>query len=155
MSIKTLSKKMLAIVAAGAMTMGLAMPTSVFAANGDPETSNTEAYISKTYNTQVAKAETFSFTATQVTQNTGETDLVTTTHGITMPTISFTDETESATKVGKIDFGTFEKAGQYEYTVTETQQANPEVANGEHQKLIMSKAEYKMDVYVTDTEQND
>lgn len=31
MSIKTLSKKMLAIVAAGAMTMGLAMPTSVFA----------------------------------------------------------------------------------------------------------------------------
>ena len=31
MSIKTLSKKMLAIVVAGAMTMGLAMSTSVFA----------------------------------------------------------------------------------------------------------------------------
>lgn len=35
MSIKTLSKKMLAIVAAGAMTLGLVMPTSVFAAEGD------------------------------------------------------------------------------------------------------------------------
>ena len=57
MSIKTLSKKMLAIVAAGAMTMGLAMPTSVFAAGGDTATKVTEAYISKTYNTEVGKAE--------------------------------------------------------------------------------------------------
>lgn len=67
MSIKTLSKKMLAIVAAGAMTMGLAMPTSVFAAEGDTATKVTEAYISKTYNTEVGKAEKFSFTATQNT----------------------------------------------------------------------------------------
>ena len=66
MSIKTLSKKMLAIVAAGAMTMGLAMPTSVFAAEGDTATKVTEAYISKTFNREVAKDETFSFTATQV-----------------------------------------------------------------------------------------
>lgn len=51
MSIKTLSKKMLAIVAAGAMTMGLAMPTSVFAAEGDTTAKVTEAYISKTFNT--------------------------------------------------------------------------------------------------------
>ena len=47
MSIKTLSKKMLAIVAAGAMTLGLVMPTSVFAAEGDTATKVTEAYISK------------------------------------------------------------------------------------------------------------
>lgn len=45
MSIKTLSKKMLAIVAAGAMTMGLAMPTSVFAADEGTTTKVTEAYI--------------------------------------------------------------------------------------------------------------
>ena len=51
MSIKTLSKKMLAIVAAGAMTMGFAMPTSVFAADGGTTTKVTEAYISKTFNT--------------------------------------------------------------------------------------------------------
>ena len=45
MSMKKLSKKMLAVVAAGAMTMGLAMP--VFA---DAETTNNakEAYIKKT-----------------------------------------------------------------------------------------------------------
>lgn len=61
MSIKTLSKKMLAIVAAGAMTMGLAMPTSVFAAEGDTATKVTEAYISKTFNTEVGKDETFFF----------------------------------------------------------------------------------------------
>ena len=53
MSIKTLSKRMLAIVVAGAMTMGLAMPTSVFAAGGDTATKTTEAYISKTFNTEV------------------------------------------------------------------------------------------------------
>lgn len=45
MSIKTLSKKMLAIVAAGAMTMGLAMPTSVFAADEGTTTKVTEAYM--------------------------------------------------------------------------------------------------------------
>lgn len=67
MSIKTLSKKMLAIVAAGAMTLGLAMPTSVFAAGGDTATKVTEAYISKTYNREVGKAEKFSFTAKQNT----------------------------------------------------------------------------------------
>lgn len=72
MSIKTLSKKMLAIVAAGAMTMGLAMPTSVFAAEGNTATKVTEAYISKTFNREVAKDETFSFTATQVTGNTAD-----------------------------------------------------------------------------------
>ena len=38
MSIKTLSKKMLAIVAAGAMTMGLAMPTSVLQQKGIRQT---------------------------------------------------------------------------------------------------------------------
>ncbi len=60
MSIKTLSKKMLAIVAAGAMTMGLAMPTSVFAADVGTTTTEKEAYISKTFNTVVGKDETFS-----------------------------------------------------------------------------------------------
>lgn len=69
MSIKTLSKKMLAIVVAGAMTMGLAMPTSVFAAGGDTATKTTEAYISKTFNTEVGKNETFTFQATKVTGN--------------------------------------------------------------------------------------
>ena len=80
MSIKTLSKKMLAIVAAGAMTMGLAMPTSVFAAEGDTATKVTEAYISKTFNREVAKDETFSFTATQVAGSTAD---------VTIPNISF------------------------------------------------------------------
>lgn len=141
MSIKTLSKKMLAIVAAGAMTMGLAMPTSVFAAGGDTTTTVKEAYISKTFNTEVGKDETFSFTATPVAGNTAN---------VTIPDISFKEtETGSITKKAKVSFPTnWPDAGKYEYTVTETGAA-PTITDGEHQKMIMSQAEYTMDVYVT------
>lgn len=140
MSIKTLSKKMLAIVAAGAMTMGFAMPTSVFAADGGTTTKVTEAYISKTFNTVVGKNETFSFKAKPVTGNTAE---------VTIPNISFTDsETGSTTKRAKVSFPEWPDAGKYEYTVTETA-ATPVITDEEHQKMIMSRAEYTMDVYVT------
>jgi len=140
MSIKTLSKKMLAIVAAGAMTMGLAMPTSVFAAEGDTATKVTEAYISKTFNREVAKDETFSFTATQVTGNTAD---------VTIPNISFSGtETGTTTERAQVSFPTnWPDAGKYEYTVKETAAA-PAITDGEHQKMIMSQAEYTMDVYV-------
>mgnify|MGYP007134821475 FL=1 len=140
MSIKTLSKKMLAIVAAGAMTMGLAMPTSVFAAEGDTTTKVTEAYISKTFNTEVGKNETFSFTATPAAGNTAK---------VTIPDISFKDtETGTTTKRAQVSFPKWTDAGKYEYTVTETA-ATPAITDGEHQKMIMSQAEYTMDVYVS------
>lgn len=141
MSIKTLSKKMLAIVAAGAMTMGLAMPTSVFAAEGDTATKVTEAYISKTFNTEVGKNETFSFKAEQVGGNT---------ENVSIPDISFKDtETGTTTKRVKVSFPTnWPDAGKYEYTVTETE-ANPAITDTKHQTMIMSQAEYTMDVYVT------
>lgn len=140
MSIKTLSKKMLAIVVAGAMTMGLAMPTSVFAAGGDTATKTTEAYISKTFNTEVGKNETFTFQATKVTGNAPE---------VTIPNITFADtETGSKTERAKVSFPTnWPDAGKYEYTVTETG-ASPEITDEAHQKMIMSQAEYTMDVYV-------
>ena len=141
MSIKTLSKKMLAIVAAGAMTMGLAMPTSVFAAEGDTTSNVKEAYISKTFNTVVGKNETFSFKAEPVAGNTAK---------VTIPDISFSaSETGSTTKTAKVSFPTWPDAGKYEYTVTESQTADPAITDGEHQKMIMSQAEYTMDVYVT------
>lgn len=137
MSMKKFTKKMLAIVAAAAMTMGLAMPAFASEAGETPKKA-TEAYISKTYNTKVGKAFNFNFTATPVGN----------THSITMPVIAFTKtETESNTKVGKIDFGTFTEAGKYEYTVKEGAVA-PTFTDGDHDKLIMSQAEYKMDVYV-------
>ena len=60
MSMNKMFKKVLAVVAAGAMTMGMAMPT--FAA--DPG-KTTEAWITKSYNTEAGKAEKFSFTAVQ------------------------------------------------------------------------------------------
>lgn len=140
MSIKTLSKKMLAIVVAGAMTMGLAMSTSVFATDEGTTTKVTEAYISKTFNTEVGKAETFSFEAKQVGGNS---------ENVTIPNISFTEsETGTTTKRAKVSFPKWTDAGKYEYTVTETG-ADPEITDEQHQKMIMSKAEYTMDVYVS------
>ena len=141
MGMNKMFKKVLAVVAAGAMTMGMAMPT--FAAPGGK---TTEAWITKTYNTEVGKAETFSFTATQKTGD----GLIGTTASVTMPKISFeASETEPTSKRGQITFPDYPEAGKYEYTVTETQTADPEVS-GEHEKMLMSRAEYTMDVYVTD-----
>lgn len=141
MSMKKFTKKMLAIVAAGAMTMGLAMPTSVFAADEGTTTKVTEAYISKTFNTEVGKDEAFSFTATQVAGSTAN---------VTIPNITFADtETGSKTKRVKVTFPEeWPDAGKYEYTVKETGAA-PAITDGEHQKMIMSQAEYTMDVYVS------
>lgn len=142
MSMNKMFKKVLAVVAAGAMTMGMAMPT--FAAD---EGKNTDAWITKTYNTEVGKAETFSFTATQKTGD----GLIGTTADVKIPTISFTaDQTGTTSKRSQITFPTYSEAGKYEYTVKETQTADPIVANSDHEKMIMSQAEYTMDVYVTD-----
>lgn len=155
MSMKKLSKKMLAVVAAGAMTMGLAMPA--FATDGATTPDNTnnakEAYIKKTYNTEVNKPMKFNFTATQV--KTGD-YIVTKDLTCTIPSIEFeaADLNSGAgtyTKLSQaITFGTLEEAGKYEYTVTESATTDPVVAAGEHEKLIMSDAEYKMDVYVVE-----
>ena len=143
MSLNKMFTKVLAVVAAGAMTMGMAMPT--FAAEGGKVT---EAYVSKTYNTEVGKAEKFSFTATQVKAGAG---IITTDANVTIPDISFTAKQTGTTKQrAQVNFPTFQEAGEYEYTVTETQTADPAVTDGEHEKMIMSKAEYTMDVYVTE-----
>lgn len=144
MNMRKVFKQMLATVAAGAMSMAMVMP--VFAE--DIKTAQKEAWISKTYNTEVAKAEAFSFTATQKNGN----GLVSTEALPTMPTISFTETDKGTiTNRAKVKFPTYTEAGKYEYTVTENQTATPAVTNGEHEKMIMSKAEYKMDVYVENT----
>ena len=148
MSMKKLSKKMLAVVAAGAMTMGLAMPA--FAADAGGETKKvTQAYISKTYNTEVGKAMEFKFTATQ---NTTDADVVKSKVACTIPSISFTESETGTTKkvsTSEITFAPFSEAGKYEYTVKETE-SNPVITDSEYEKLIMSKAEYKMTVYVVE-----
>lgn len=155
MSMKKLSKKMLAVVAAGAMTMGLAMP--VFAVDGattlDTKNNAKEAYIKKTYNTEVNKPMKFNFTATQVT--TGD-YIVTKELKCTIPSIVFTSTDLNGgegtyTKLSdKITFETPTEAGKYEYTVTESATTDPVVTNNDYVKLIMSQAEYKMDVYVVE-----
>lgn len=143
MNIKQSIKKILACATASAMALCLTMPTAF----ADDTTNNAkEAYISKTYNTVVGKAETFSFTAKQ---ENGE-GLVSKEADLTMPNISFTDnETGTKTKRAKITFPTFSQEGKYEYTVTESSTlSDPVDESNEHEKMIMSQAEYKMDVYV-------
>ena len=152
MSMKKFTKKMLAIVAAAAMTMGMAMPAMAAEGTTASDTTNNakEAYISKTYNTEVGKAETFSFTATQITD--GD-DVIHTAHAVTIPTISFgTTDLGTTTKTAKINLvGTdFPEAGRYSYTVKENETADPSVTETAYEKLIMSKAEYRMDVYVVE-----
>ena len=145
MNMRKVFKQMLATVAAGAMSMAMVMP--VFAE--DINTKHTEAWISKTYNTEVAKAETFQFNVVQNTEGTG---LITAAANVTIPEISFTgDETGTTTKKAEVGFPAYTEAGKYEYTETENQTATPPITHGEHEKMIMSKAEYKMDVYVENT----
>lgn len=156
MNMKKFTKRILAIVAAGIMTMGMAMPAFAAEPSTTPDTKNNakEAYIKKTYNTEVNKPMKFNFTAEQVT--TGN-YIVTDDVKCTIPSIEFTSSDLNAgegtyTKLSsdKITFGTFPQAGKYEYTVTESAITDPAVTNNDYVKLIMSQAEYKMDVYVVE-----
>lgn len=158
MSMKKFTKKMLAIVAAVAMTMGMAMPAFAADPSSAQDTKNNakEAYIKKTYNTEVKKEMTFTFAATQV-KDASRDDLVKTDLTCDIPNIKFeaADLNSGAgtyTKLSDtaITFGTLEEAGKYEYTVTESATTNPVVTNNDYEKLIMSQAEYKMDVYVVE-----
>ena len=147
---------MLAVVAAGAMTMGLAMPAFADDGGTTPDTTNNakEAYIKKTYNTEVKKEMTFTFAATQVKDASRDdlvkTDLTCNIPNIKFETSDFASEAGTYTKLSeKINFGTPGEAGKYEYTVKETA-STPNVTTSEYEKLIMSQAEYKMDVYVVE-----
>lgn len=112
----------------------------------------------KTYNTEVKKEMTFNFTATQVmgTVEDPREDLVKKAVTCTIPSIDFkTADFAGGTGVytklsDKITFDAFTEAGKYEYTVKES--ASDPVINAEskYEKLIMSKAEYTMDVYVVE-----
>lgn len=149
MSIKTLSKKMLAIVAAGAMTMGLAMP--VFAEGAGTTTKG--AYITKVFNTEVAKDVNFTFKAEQQKNGAGVDNLVGTDAPVTIDDAKFTtkDGTGTITKRWAVTFPAYEEAGKYSYKVTETGNSLNLDDQGDKEKMLMSKAEYLMDVYVSNT----
>lgn len=74
------------------------------------------------------------------------------TANVTIPNITFEDtDIGSKTKRAKVTFPEeWPDAGKYEYTVTETG-ATPKITDEQHQKMIMSKAEYTMDVYVSNS----
>ncbi|CUO13365.1 Uncharacterised protein [Fusicatenibacter saccharivorans] len=149
MSMKKFTKKMLAIVAAGAMTMGLAMP--VFAEGAG--TTTKEAYITKVFNTEVAKDVNFTFKAEQQKNGAGVDNLVDTDAAVRIDDAKFTtsDGTGTKTKRWTVTFPTYQEAGKYSYKVTETGNSLNLDDKGEKEKMLMSKAEYLMDVYVSNT----
>ena len=149
MSMKKFTKKMLAIVAAGAMTMGLAMP--VFAEGAG--TTTKEAYITKVFNTEVAKDVNFTFKAEQQKNGAGVDNLVETKADVTINDAKFktNDGTGTITKRWAVTFPTYKEAGKYSYKVTETGNSLGLDDKGTEEKMLMSKAEYIMDVYVSNT----
>lgn len=149
MSMKKFTKKMLAIVAAGAMTMGLAMP--VFAEGAG--TTTKEAYITKVFNTEVAKDVDFTFSAVQQKNEGSVNNLVETKADVTINKAEFktTDGTGTLTKRWAVTFPAYEEAGKYSYKVTEIGNSLNLDDQGDKEKMLMSKAEYLMDVYVSNT----
>lgn len=136
-------KKLLILVLA--MMLALGAVSTAFAAN-DP--TSVEAYLSKTYNAEKGHAFDFVFEATQDTTTEGYV------YGNVPLTIgdnnkiSFTEgETGTTKKVAKLNFGDFTAAGRYRYVVKETG-VDPTFTPSENEKLIMSKAEYEVLVYV-------
>lgn len=133
-------KKLLVLVLA--MMLALGAVSTAFAAN-DP--TSVEAYLSKTYNAEKGHAFDFVFTATQDTATEGYNHTPVT---LTIGNISFTEgETGTTKKVSKLNFADFTQAGVYRYVVKETGVAQS-FQDSEHEKLIMSKAEYQVLVYV-------
>ena len=149
MSMKKFTKKMLAIVAAGAMTMGLAMPA--FAAGTDTMTK--EAYITKVFNTEVEKDVDFTFSAVQQKNGGSVNNLVDTDAAVAIDKAEFktTDGKGTITKRWAVTFPAYQEAGKYSYKVTETGNSLRLDDKGEKEKMLMSKAEYLMDVYVSNT----
>lgn len=140
---------MLAIVAAGAMTMGLAMPA--FAAGTDTMTK--EAYITKVFNTEVEKDVDFTFSAVQQKNGGSVNNLVDTDAAVAIDKAEFktTDGKGTITKRWAVTFPAYQEAGKYSYKVTETGNSLRLDDKGEKEKMLMSKAEYLMDVYVSNT----
>lgn len=93
MSMKKFTKKMLAIVAAGAMTMGLAMP--VFAEGAGTPTK--EAYITKVFNTEVEKNVNFTFKAEQQKNGGNVDNLVETEADVIIDDAKFTTSDKTGT----------------------------------------------------------
>lgn len=146
---KKFTKKMLAIVAAGAMTMGLAMP--VFAEGAGTPTK--EAYITKVFNTEVEKNVDFTFSAVQQKNEGSVNNLVDTNANVTINKAEFktTEGTGTLTKRWAVTFPEYSEAGKYRYKVTETGNSLNLDDTQDKQKMLMSKAEYLMDVYVSNT----
>ncbi len=132
-------RKLLSLALVLMLTLSLAVPA--FAATETPEN---QGWVTKTFVSNVEKEMTFSFTATQVTDD-GTDDYMDATVACTIADIKLGTSAD-VVEYGKsqLSFGDFTAAGVYKYTVKETAQT----ASGQGESLDCSEAEYEVYVYV-------
>lgn len=120
----------------------LSMTATAFATETGKEESEPEAYLTKQYNDPVGREATFSFDVEQ-DKNGGP--------KLTIADISFTADHESDKKASKLVFETPTAAGEFSYFVTENSTFKPDLTDPTHEKMLMSKAKYKVSISVVET----
>ncbi len=138
------TKKLLGSVLALMLVLSM-VPTALAAPANAVEDPAGRAWLTKTYNAAVGKAFTFQFSAVQDTTTEGYIkDAV----ACTIPDIAFLETDVGTTKKRvELGFADFTKAGVYRYVVKESG-VTPAWTDTVHEKLILSKAEYEVLVYV-------
>ena len=112
-----------------------------------------EAYITKVFNTEVAKNVDFTFSAVQQKNEGSVNNLVETKADVTINKAEFktSEGTGTLTRRWAVTFPEYSEAGKYRYKVTETGNSLNLDDKHDKEKMLMSKAEYLMDVYVSNT----
>lgn len=141
-------RKLLALVLSLAMVFGMATVVSAAYTPQYDDEGNLKAWLSKTFNTEVGMGVTFGFTATQ--DKTEGDDYEDADMSLTIADISFeSTDIGSTTKVSQLVYPKYNAAGIYKYTVKENSTVTGTIPEAEGKaKMIMSKAEYEVLVYV-------
>lgn len=120
----------------------LSMTATAFATETGKEESEPEAYLTKQYNDPVGREATFSFDVEQ-DKNGGP--------KLTIADISFDAEAKGGKKASKLVFETPTEANNFSYFVTENSTVKPGLDDPTHEKMLMSKAKYKVTISVVET----
>lgn len=134
-------KRLLSIMLA--LMLVLSMAATAFAADtGKEDPTSPEAWLTKQYNDPVGRAATFSFNVVQ-DKNGGP--------KLSIADISFAADHPSDKKASQLVFDTPTAAGEFSYYVTENSTFKPALDDPDHEKMIMSKARYKVTISVVET----
>lgn len=129
-------KRLLSIMLA--LMLMLSMTATAFAADGKVDPTTPSAHVTKEYIDGVGHAATFKYDVTKITQKNAP--------DLTIADIPYTDAEKGGIKTSNLVFSNITVAGEYKYTVKENQTGE---INNEHEKMIMSDAQYRVEIIVT------